>query len=200
MLSINREDLSNIVNFFQIAGIIEVSFSTFKLVEDKALTNVIKGLYSKEVIGESLSRIEETFIKESGNRVKTVETPSFEIVIPTTPRAELIAVKALEQIAINQNISIEVIEQLQTALIDLFINIIAQEGPDDGNFHLRFECSEDAFIIEIKTPYKELEFPAPSESISEKQLFRRYIDDIKFEKTGNGTKIILTKNLKPSQS
>ncbi len=200
MLSINREDLSNIVNFFQIAGIIEVSFSTFKLVEDEVLTNVIKALYSKEVIGEPLSRIEETFIKESGNRVKTVETPSFEIVIPTTPRAELIAVKTLEQIAINQNISTEVIGQLQTALIDLFINIIAQEVPDDGNLYLRFECSEDTFIIEIKTPYKELVFPAPSESISEKQLFRSYIYDIKFEKTGSGTKITLIKNLKLSQA
>jgi hypothetical protein len=198
MFLINRKDVDDIVNFFQSAGIIDMGFSTFKLAEDRVLTDVIRGIYSKEILEEPLDITEEIFMKERYKHVKTTEAPSFEVTIPTIPKAELIAVSALEQIARNQNISTEVAGELQIALIDLLTNIIAKNEPHDGNLHLRFERGEGKFIIEIKTPYQEPAFPASSDALSQEQLIRKFTDTIELEKTKSGTKITLTKNLKLS--
>ncbi len=148
-----------------------------------------------------MSSIEEAFIKECYKRPEAAEIPSYEIIIPSVPRAELIAVKALEQIAKNQNVPNAVTAQLQTALIHLFTDVITQKGPAHENFHLRFECSEDTFKIEIKIPFGELVFPVSTkEAISDNQLIKSLIDDIKLERIKSGTKIILIKNLKPQEA
>jgi len=199
MPSISAEDFNDMINAFQAAGIIEINFSTYKLTDDEVLADVIKGLYSKETLEEPLSTIEEAFIKDRSKYLKTVGTPSFEVTIPIIPRAELIAVKVLEQIAKEQNIPTGVTGQLQVALIDLFANI-QDNQPRVGNIWLKFEPGEDTFLIEIKTPYKELVSPIYSESIRENQLMKRYLDDIKVEKTKSGTKITLIKNLKLSKA
>jgi len=198
MFLISRKDVDDIINFFQSVDLIDINFSTFKLAEDRVLTDVIRGLYSKEIVEEPLDITEEIFMKERHKHVKTTGTPSFEVIIPPAPKAELIAVSALEQIARNQNISTEITGQLQIALIDLLTNIIAKSEPHDENLHLRFKRDEDKFIIEVKIPYQEPVFPASPEALSEEQLIRKFTDDIKFEKIKSGVKIILTKNLKPS--
>lgn len=201
MFLISINDLNDIVNIFQTAGIIEMNFSSLKLTEDTILTNVIKGLYNKEILGNPADKIKEVLLKErhiaADTYVKTVEPPLFEITIPNIPRAELIALTSLEQIAKSQNISPETIGQLQVALVDLFTNIMPQEkSSDDGNFYLKFKPDKDKFTIEIKTPYKELASLSSPDAIPENQLIKRYIDDIKLEETKSGIKIILTKELK----
>lgn len=193
MFLISRKDVDGIINFFQSAGIIDMGFSTFKLADDRVLTDVIRGLYSKEITEEPLNVTEEIFMKERYEHAKVKETPSFEVTIPPLPKAELIAVSALEQITKNQDISTEIARQVQVALIDLLTNIIAKNEPHAGNLHLRFEQGEDKFIIEVKTPYQEPVFPSSYEALLGEQLIRSFTDDIKFEKTKSGTKITLTK-------
>jgi len=196
--SIGRQDLYDIVKIFQSAGIIEAGFNTLEILNDETLINVIKGLYRKDVLGEPLSDIETKFVKEASGHETKIETPSFEVIIPAAPRAELIAARTLEEIAKNLKIPGEVIGQLQTALIDLLTTIITQEKPDSGNFHIRFKCTEEKFIIEVQTPFEELASFTSSDAIPEDQLIKAYFDDIKFEKTRSGMKIILFRSLKKS--
>lgn len=193
--SIRKQDVHDILNMFLAGGFVEMNFSTFKLVDDRVLSDVITGLYNKEILEEPWSRIEDTFIKKRVKRSKTAEMQSVEIALPPAPKAELIAVKALEQIAKNYDIPPEVTGDLQIAIIDLFTNIIGQDNPDNENIYIRFKPLEHVFIIEVKTPYKEFVLPI-SKLVSQEQLIRNYIDDIKIEKTSSGTKITLVKNLK----
>lgn len=188
MLSMNADEIERIINIFQSAGLIEEDFTKLKLIKDRVLSDVIKVLYNKEILQKPLSLIEEEITKEIYHPTAVVETPTFEVEVPFMKGAELIAVNAIEQIGEKHRISGEVIGQLQVILVDLFTNIIPVGESVNGGFHLRLKPLEDTFTIEIKTPYKEL----PS-SITEEQLIKRYIDDIRLEETRNGTKIILIK-------
>ncbi len=200
MFSISMHDLNDIVNVFQTAGFIEMNFSSLKLSDDTILANVIKGLYSKEILENPADKIKETLMKEYQSTVdthiKAAETKSFEITIPHMPGAELVAVNTLEHIAKIQGIPAEVIGQMQMTIVELFTNLIPREiEPAEGNFDFKFKPDKDTFIIEIKTPYKELTSLSPG-VLAENQLIKKYIDDIKLEGTKSGIKIILTKNLK----
>jgi hypothetical protein len=202
MFAVSTEDLNDIINFFQETGIIEMNFSIFNIVQDRVLTDVIKVLYNIEVLRKALSTIEDELITDGYKKdlyryVKTEEKPSFEITMPVIPKAELIAVNALEQIAKNQHIAAELIQQLNIALIDLFISIKPRKDKlYSGNYFLKFEPLEDTFTIDVKTPYKELISSTSIDALSENQLLRRYTDDIKIEETKSGIHITLIKKLK----
>lgn len=195
VLSVSRETLDSILNSFQTAGIVDINFSTLNFTEDGVLIDFIKRLYSREILSEPPDMVEDAFLKEKVAGSKTEEIQSFEISIPASPKAELIAAKTLEQIAKNHNISSEIIWDLQIALIDLLTGITAQNNILNENIYIRFEPRENTFAVELKTPYRELT-PAVLSSASGKQLAGNYTDDIKFEKIKNGTKITLIKNLK----
>lgn len=195
VLSVSRETLDSMLNSFQTAGIVDINFSTFNFTEDGVLIDFIKRLYSREILSEPPDMVEDAFLKEKVAGSKTEEIQSFEISIPASPKAELIAAKTLEQIAKNHNISSGIIGDLQIALIELLTSIIGQNNILNENIYIRFEPRENTFAVEIKTPYGELT-PAVLESASGKQLAGNYADDIKFQKIKNGTKITLIKNLK----
>ncbi|GBE04867.1 MAG TPA: hypothetical protein ENH31_07620 [Nitrospirae bacterium] len=196
-LSISRQDFHSILKAFRAHGIVEKTHSTFRLAEDRVMSDFINALYSREVLDEPLDSIEEAFIRDKAKHSEEVNVPSFKLTIPAAPRAEIIAVKALEQIARNYNVSAEITAKLQAALIDLFVSVVKQEDHGNGSFQLKFECSKETFKMEIKTPDKRLIPPASFESISDDHLhmIRKYVDDIRFEETKDYSKIILTKNL-----
>lgn len=195
VLSVSRETLDTILNSFQTAGIVDINFSTFNFTEDGVLIDFIKGLYSREILSEPPDMVEDAFLKEKVAGLKTEKIQSFEISIPASQKAELIAAKTLEQIAKNHNISSEIIGDLQIALIELLSSIIKQNNFLNENIYIRFEPQENTFAVELKTPYGELT-PEVLESAFGKQSAGNYVDDIKFEKIKNGTKITLIKNLK----
>ena len=202
IFSITTKELYEIINLFQRAGIIETHFSVFRLIDDSVLTDIIKALYSREILGKPLSAIEEEIIAETHKKGlfmgEKISTPSlFEITIPVIPRAELIAVNALKEVASVHNISPENAGQLQVALIDLFTHLMPEKDKSNsGNFYLRFEPGRDVFIIEIKAPYTGFISAAASEAILGNQFLKKYVDDITLEETRSGTKITMRKNLK----
>lgn len=198
IFSINHEELYEIISLFHTAGIVEGDFTTFKLIEDETLIDVIRCLYCKEILKEPLNKIEDVIIEDKLQRIRPAEEPSFELTIPIAPKTELIAVNTLEQIAKNHNIPPQAIGQLQIALIDLFTNVIGQDVTAEGNFHLKFKPKEDSFTLTVQTPQKELVPFGTEEPYKEGdslELIKRFTDDIKFEKTKKGTNIILRKNL-----
>jgi hypothetical protein len=201
-VSISTRELNEIINLLQRAGIIEINFSVLKLIEDRVLTDVIKVIYNREILEKPLDIIEEELItegkKELYKEVRRPERPSFEITIPAISRAELITVNALEQIAKQQDIPMDIVDELKIAIIDLFNSIILKEERfNDETLNLKFIPLEDTFIIEIKTPYKASIPLTPSGK--EDELIKRYTDEMRLEETRSGLKITLIKHLKKHQ-
>jgi hypothetical protein len=199
-VSISTKELNEMINLLQRVGILEINFSILKLIEDRVLTDVIKVVYNREILEKPLDIIEEELItegykKELYREVKRPEKPSFEITIPAISRAELIMVNALEQIAKQQNIPMDIIDELKIAIIDLFNSIIFKEERfNDESLNLKFTPLEDIFVIEIRTPYKTSIPLTPSGK--EDELIKRYIDEMRLEETRSGLKITLIKHLK----
>jgi anti-sigma regulatory factor (Ser/Thr protein kinase) len=201
MFSISIRDFNSIVAGFQKAGIIESNFSTLCLVQDRVLRDVIRVLYSTEILKKPIDIIEEEIITDVLKRnfsqyAETVKEPLLEISFPSTPQAELIAVNALEHIAREQNIPAETTKQLQIALIELYNSMRpGEKRVMNGYFHLKIESSKGNFVVQIKIADKELLPPDSLEALAENQLVQRYTDDCKIEQTKNGVKITLLKKL-----
>ncbi|MBI4699071.1 MAG: ATP-binding protein [Nitrospirae bacterium] len=199
-LSISMKEFESVVNTFQTSGIMAANFSTFELMDDRVLNDVLKVLYNKEVLKKPLAMIEEELAKETyqGHKyqpVRTSEKPLFEVTIPISPKAELIAVNALEKIAGVHNIPADIIGQIQIAVIDLLSNITAQKKFEGINMHWKFEPLEDTFAIELKSASEDF-MSRISEDASANDFIKRYLDEINMEEAGSGTKLILKKDLK----
>ncbi len=194
-LSISRHDLYDILSGLHAIGVLERNFTSFNLINNGVLKDIISVLYSREILAKPSEVIENDFINERTKLIVTEKLPSFELTISSAPRAGLIAVKALEQFAKNQNISAEATAELQTVLVDLFAGVISHNKESNGSFNLKFEDHNGRFSMEVKTSLKELASPASFSSISDNRLINRYIDDIKLEQTDDDIKIVLTKNL-----
>ena len=138
-LSISRHDLYDLLSKLHAIGVMERNFTTFNLVNNRVLKDMISVLYSMEILAKPPDVIENDFIKERTKLIVTEKLPSCELTISSAPRAGLIAVKALEQFAKNQNISAETTAELQTVLVDLFSGVISHNKETNGSFNLKFE-------------------------------------------------------------
>jgi anti-sigma regulatory factor (Ser/Thr protein kinase) len=121
--------------------------------------------------------------------VKAVQ--SFDVIIPSAPKAELVAVKSLEHVARHYGIATGAVAGLQIALVELFVNILTGDTAEDGSHHLRFKRLEDAFCAEVETGRSETELKEADERSF--AMIQRQVDDVQFEKSPKGTTIILVK-------
>jgi len=185
-----KEEVHEIINLLQKAGIIEAGFSTFKLIEDEILGDIIRILYHREILKEPLNRIQDLIIKDKAQRLK-VELPIFEITTPSTPGAELMAIKALEQVAQYHNIPSETVGQLQMAATGIFANIIKQVNSSVQKRHFKFKLEKNIFSIEITVPATLVE----TENQQALESIKKYLDEIKIERVMNNVRITMLKIL-----
>lgn len=190
-LSIKQEDVDCILGLLHTAGIVETGFSALELIDDLILIDLIKGLYHKEIVREPWDRIKDALSGDERQPVTLYRTPAFDLVIPAAPRAELVAVKSLEQVARYYNMPPDTTGQLQVAMIDLFSAVLAKNGSSGENYQLKFILRDNLFSIEILTSQEDLTF---TDSVM--RHIRLYIDDIRVEEVKHGSKITLIKELK----
>jgi hypothetical protein len=189
-LSIKQDDIDYILGLFHTAGIVETGFSTLELIDDLILIDLIKGLYHKEIAREPWAKVKDVLSGDTRQPVTLDKTPAFDLVIPATPKAELVAVKSLEQVARYYKMPPDATGQLQVSLIDLFSAVLAKNGSSGENFKLKFFLRDNVFSVEILTSQTDLIF---TESVM--RHIRQYIDDIRVEEVKNGSKITLVKKL-----
>jgi energy-coupling factor transporter ATP-binding protein EcfA2 len=190
-LSIKDDKLDRVMDILHSSGTIEMGFSTIKLADDEILIDVIKGLYHREIARRDEERIKEEIIGYKRQRLKDVKALTFKITIPSAHKAELVAVRSLEQIAGYYNISPETTGQLQFAMVELFANVFAKDGSPTGEYEIKFERKENIFSVEIITSQKEFVL-----SDDDSERVKAYLDDLRIEEVVKGTKITLFKELK----
>jgi len=136
----------------------------------------------------------------------------FELVIPIEDEAELIAARTAEQIARAADFDQESINQIKTALIEACINAAEHSDSPDRKIHQRFAIDEDKLIITVSNRGKTFGTangkPAPTVGASRGksargrglQIIRALMDQVEFERTDEGARLVMIKYLKRPSS
>jgi hypothetical protein len=191
MFSIDKKELDNMIDILYMAGAIEMGFSTLEFTDDTVLADVMKGLYHKEMLGESSDQIRDVITGDKRKTLTESRLPSFDITIPSAPKAELIAVHSLEQIARYYNMPPDMTGQMQVALVELFSGSLGNGGVPGESYELKFILKDNMFSAEILTSHSDLVL-----SDDDNRRIRLYVDDLSVEKVMEGSRITLIKKLK----
>ena len=143
---------------------------------------------------------------------ETRPATEFELVIPIEDEAELIAARTAEQIARTADFEPEAINQIKTALIEACINAAEHSDSPDRKIHQRFAIDEDRLIITVSNKGKTFGRPngqatptlegQPAKGARGRglQIIRALMDEVEFERTDDGARLVMTKYLRRPSS
>jgi serine/threonine-protein kinase RsbW len=132
----------------------------------------------------------------------------FELVIPVEDEAELIAARTAEQIARAADFDAESINQIKTALIEACINAAEHSDSPDKKIYQHFAIANDKLIITVSNKGKTFgrangqstpsvaAQPAKGARGRGLQIIRALMDEVQFERTDDGARLVMTKYLK----
>ncbi|MEK6300871.1 MAG: ATP-binding protein [Acidobacteriota bacterium] len=129
----------------------------------------------------------------------------FELVIPIEDEAELIAARTIELIARAADFEGEAINQIKTAVIEACINAAEHGQSPDRKIHQRFAISEDRIIITVSNKGRifangNIGAVAESQATGVRgrglNIIRALMDEVHFQRTDDGTSLVMTKFLK----
>lgn len=146
-------------------------------------------------------------------------TPSkeFEVVIPSSSKAELVAAKAVEEIGVEMGFDENSIGRIKAAVVEACINAFEHGRTKASRVRLRFVASSDRLSIHVENPGIDFEGhyvrEAPGSSgpggaeggAGERaaprkrgwglELMKGLMDEVRFEKLRGGTRLVLVKYL-----
>lgn len=126
-----------------------------------------------------------------------------EMTIPRAADAELVAARALEQLAENLELEPEQTGRLKTALVEACINAFEHSGERDGRVRVWFGVVGGQLLIRVENRGRSLgALPAATSAGGTAQrrgwgltLIRRLVDDVRLEPREDGVSLLLIKNL-----
>lgn len=129
----------------------------------------------------------------------------FEVVLPASSKAELVAARAVEEIGVEMGFDENAIGRIKAAVVEACINAFEHGRTKASKVRLRFVAMADRLTIHVENPGADFEGPfmnEPSErgTLPRKRgwgldLMKGLMDEVRFEKLRGGTKIILVKYL-----
>lgn len=132
----------------------------------------------------------------------------FELILPMAVDAELVAAKAIEEIAARANFDEDAIGQIKMALIEACINATEHSRRKNGKISLKFIVHPDRLTIYVQNEGESFDPSLVVEPNIDDQLIgkskrgwglklmKSFMDEVKFEKVDQGTKLIMTKYVK----
>lgn len=132
----------------------------------------------------------------------------FDLTVPMLEEAELVAARAVEQIAENMAFDQRSRDQIRLALIEACINASEHSGSHDRNVYINFIAQEDRLLIIVRDfgkGFDPLDVPEPV--IENKlnamgnrrgwglMLIRKLMDEVVFEDASPGTALKMVKYL-----
>ena len=131
----------------------------------------------------------------------------YEMVVPMGEDTEIIAAHAVEEIARRHSFEPKAINQIKTALVEACINATEHSLSPDRKIYQKFAVEADKIVITIsnrglRLPNKKAVEIKPDEGRRGwgLKLMRTLMDEVKFEQVDDGTRISMTKYLKPANS
>jgi serine/threonine-protein kinase RsbW len=172
----------------------------------------LSGLRAFRSTYSQLDLIQDYLVKlQTGDREARPAT-EFELVIPVEDEAELIAARTVEQIARAADFGQEAINQIKTALIEACINAAEHGDSPDRRIYQRFAIEDDRLIITVSNKGKAFAaMNGPSSPLTGSapvvgsrgrglQIIRALMDEVRFERTDDGTSLVMTKFLRQPDS
>jgi anti-sigma regulatory factor (Ser/Thr protein kinase) len=202
------ENEKDILDALHRADFLSGEFGTFSAPEDRVLRDVVNALTLREIQGKSLQEVEQELIESLLAPEK--KFASFEMILPAMKDTELVAAQCLEQIGKNLRLSQEVIGQLQMALIEACINAMQYGGGEKKKVFVRIDLVENRLVISVESfgwgvPLQddgETSARARDDGNADRRwgikLMKNFVDEVRFEKTAQGTRVVLIKNLRKS--
>ncbi|HWR97948.1 MAG TPA: ATP-binding protein [Candidatus Methanoperedens sp.] len=131
--------------------------------------------------------------------------PEFELemIIPRAADAELVAARALEQLAENLGVGSEETGRLKTALVEACINAFEHSGEREGRVRLWFAVAAGKLVIRVENRGRPLAaLPAPAAAGEQPRrrgwgltLIRQLIDEVRIEPREDGVSLVLVQDL-----
>ena len=193
-ISLEQDMLERIMGLLHDSGSIVTGFSE-TLPADEVLRDIVKGLCRREVRHETPDKVRELIAGNEGSESNESQADDNSdavliITIPADPRAGLVAIKSVEQVAMNNNIPLKVMGKLQLAMADLFANVLSEDASVES-YTLQVKSADNLFYVEIATSQKNIVLVEQDTS-----RIGAYLDDLKVENIEGGTVITLVKEIK----
>lgn len=212
-------NIGDVENFLRRSRILKENFRTTRIIRWMAGREGFTGEAQKRLESEgifstdaaqlsSLKNIaEEPHGKTGQRRSKSLIPPKeFEIVLPMSSKAELVAVKAAEEIGTEMGFDENAIGQIKGALVEACINAFEHSRLKNAKIFLRFIAETDRLVIHIENNAVEFEKPsAKAPSVSETglprkrgwgmELMKGLMDEVRFDKLATGVRTVLVKYL-----
>lgn len=132
----------------------------------------------------------------------------FDIILPMSAKAELVAAKAVEEIGTEMGFDDYTITQIKTALVEACINAFEHSKIKRSKVYCRFIVGDDRLVLQIQNQGKDFE-PALSPRAGDMykpaghakrgwgiELMKQLMDEVRFEKVHGGTKLVMVKYIK----
>lgn len=154
-----------------------------------------------------LEEMSDYLLKLSAYDVAAGAASEFELTIPVEDEAELIAARTVEDIARAADFGQDAINQIKTAVIEACINAAEHGESPDGKIHQRFAIHEDRIMITVSNKGRIFgsadRRPGPVAGSQPQgvrgrglKIIRALMDEVHFQRTDDGTSLVMTKFLK----
>lgn len=171
-----------------------------------------EGIYSTDAVQLRMLKdkvLEEKTADRSSGINGMVPNKEFEVVLPMASKAELVAVKMLEEICTEMGFDDDAISQIKVALIEACINAFEHCKVKGGKMFLRFIAGGDRLVIHIQNRGVNLDqLPSTNNIIFSEtrhdlphkkgwgiELMKGFMDEVCLETLKSGTEIVMTKYL-----
>jgi anti-sigma regulatory factor (Ser/Thr protein kinase) len=205
VFSLTDGQAHDILNALYLAGLIRGEFGSFRAVDDPVLRDIVDVLSMREILAKSAHDLEVHFLDALVPQKRQVMR--FDMTLPMAREAELIVAQSLEQIGKNLTLNQDAIGQLQIAVIEACINAIEHGRGADDKVYVSVAVDEDQMEVSVESAGQEFIIQETGEPYRDQEaekktgrgwgikLMKRFVDHVTFEKTTNGTKIVLVKKI-----
>ncbi len=208
-LGIAEEKVETILDGLVLAGFVRAG-AAISIAEDTVLQDSIRARYMIEVEGRASEIVREDMILRRFG--PEGEAPMrFEVVIPSdVPEAELVAAKAVRQMAENAKMGSDEADRLQLAVIEACINAMEHSGSHEKKVFLTCTVKDGRIEVCVESQGgKSFELGGPAEKPEDAEdggtprmrgyglkLISGYTDGLKVERAGSRARLVLLKNIK----
>jgi serine/threonine-protein kinase RsbW len=201
--SLTDNQAEAVAHALYLAGFIQGEFGVFRAVDDLVLRDIIAYLYLKEIHAKPAHDLEREFLERI--LPEREEVIRFDITLPMAKEAELVAAQCLDQLGKNLHLSQDAIGQLQIAVIEACINAMEHSKGTENKIYVSIAVDGDNMEVSIESAGQEFVEQEIGEPFGDRdvaktpgrgwgiKLMKRFADEVKFEKTGRGTRIVLVK-------
>ncbi|MBI5454632.1 MAG: ATP-binding protein [Deltaproteobacteria bacterium] len=212
-------NIGDVENFLRRGQILKENFRTTRIVRWFVGRDGFTAEAQKRLEGEGVhtsDSVQLNLIRESledasaSERLKRddkiLPMKEFEVVLPSSTKAELVAVKAVEEIGTEMGFGDNAIGQIKAALVEACINAFEHSKVKAGKVFLRFVAGGDRLTIHVQNGGVDFDSPAAASGASAEtdlprkrgwgfELMKGLMDEVRLERINGGARIVLVKYL-----